>query len=325
MVLYYALGGGLGHLTRARRVLSALGYSERAALLSASPYARDSRVTGGLPVVHVPSRLGRDRAAFRSWLADLLAALRPDRLLVDSFPGGILGELCGMALPPAEHIARRVRWPAYSQRLDGPLPRYEITRVLERLDARHAERLARSAQRLESFDLPVPSFERAEPLLDEPHWLVVHSGPDREVTALARRAAAIRRDQGASAQILVICPHPPSWLPVGAQWRNAYPVAPFFGYAEKIVSAAGFNVMHETIQVRERHDFVPYFRALDDQSARAADNCCLVWAPPGNPPPPGDAAPRRLYAPAPSSLYNAALPCRAHVRRQRTGSRSAKP
>jgi hypothetical protein len=88
MVLYYALGGGLGHLTRARRVLSALGLEGRAVLLTASRFARDQRVTGGLPVVWVPARLGHDRAAFRSWLGDALAALGPEELIVDSFPAG---------------------------------------------------------------------------------------------------------------------------------------------------------------------------------------------------------------------------------------------
>jgi hypothetical protein len=273
MILYYALGGGLGHLTRATRVLAALGYRDRAVLLSASNYARDPRVTEGLPVVRVPPALGRDRAAFRAWLVDLLRGLAPDRLLVDSFPGGILGELCGMELPPAEHVARRLRWPAYAQRLDRPLPRYEVTRVLEVLDERHAQRLAHCSERLEPFELPAPGVDAGEPLLARPHWLVVHSGPDSEVVALARRAAARLRHAGSRAALLVICPQAPSWLPPRAQWRDVYPAAPCFGHAEKVVSAAGFNVMTETRAVRDRHDVVPYFRALDDQHARALANC----------------------------------------------------
>ena len=56
MILYYALGGGLGHLTRARKVLGAP--SATPSLLTASEHARDPRVTGGLPVIPVPRRLG---------------------------------------------------------------------------------------------------------------------------------------------------------------------------------------------------------------------------------------------------------------------------
>jgi hypothetical protein len=65
VILYYALGGGLGHLTRARKVLAALRLSDDAVLLTASRFARDPRVTGGLPVAAVLRRLGRDRDAVR--------------------------------------------------------------------------------------------------------------------------------------------------------------------------------------------------------------------------------------------------------------------
>src|SRR5947209_18093104 len=148
MVLYYALGGGLGHLTRARRLLSALGLADGAAVLTASEFSRDPRVVGELPVVEVPARLGRDRVAFRRWMSATLAALAPEELIVDSFPGGILGELCGMQLPPARYVTRRVRWSAYRRRLPTGLPRYELAHVLEPLEPAHATALEECARRV---------------------------------------------------------------------------------------------------------------------------------------------------------------------------------
>jgi hypothetical protein len=327
VVLYYALGGGLGHLTRAVRVLSALACRDRAVILSASAYARDERVTTGVPVLRVPRRLGHDRVAFRRWVERLLGTLRPERVFVDSFPGGILGELCGMALPGAEHVARRLRWPAYAERLDGPLPRYELTRVLERLDARQAERLSACSERLEQLALPAPSVTGGAPLSAEPHWLVVHSGPDAEVVRLAHHGAARRAAEHSPVEILVISPHAPSSLPAGARWLDVYPITPFFGYAEKVFSAAGFNVMHETGLVRERHEFIPFFRAFDDQPARASENSCLVLRAPGNPPAPEDAVlpPTSLNAPAPSSPLSFAMRCRAPVRSRCDRRRAANP
>src|SRR5262249_19727152 len=44
VILYSALGGGLGHLARARKVLAALGLA--ATILTASPFAGDARVVG---------------------------------------------------------------------------------------------------------------------------------------------------------------------------------------------------------------------------------------------------------------------------------------
>ncbi|MGZ4324682.1 MAG: hypothetical protein ACXVV5_21740 [Solirubrobacteraceae bacterium] len=41
-------------------------------------------------------------------------------------------------------------------------------------------------------------------------------------------------------------PRRSSSLPPRAQWRDVYPIVPYFGYAERIVTAAGFNIMADT-------------------------------------------------------------------------------
>jgi predicted glycosyltransferase len=235
VILYYALGGGLGHLTRARKVIDALGLRD-VVLLTASRFARDPRVVGELPVLRVPRRLGRDRAAFRAWLASVLR--EADELLVDSFPGGILGELCGLSLPPATLIARRLRWEVYEQRLDGPLPEYARTYEVEPLGL--------------GEPLALPRAPVGEPLLDEPHWLVVHSGPRHEIDVLLQHALG-------APKLVVVSPH----------HRDVYPVAPHLAHAERVITAAGFNAVHENEPWRERHTLVPFPRALDDQYARA--------------------------------------------------------
>jgi len=269
VVLYYALGGGLGHLVRAGKVLAALDAAQSAAILTASPFARDPRVIGTLPVIEVPARLDGDRAAFRAWLEDALATLRPDELLVDSFPAGILGELCGLELPPARHVARRLRWPAYARRLAGPLPRFELTYALEPLSAPHRAALEACSARIRPLELP-SAPHGYPPLIDGPHWLVIHSGPDAEILELARHAHGLRTRETDHLEIIVISPRPPSWLPPAAHWRDVHPVAPHAHHAERIITAAGFNAMHELAPVRERHHFLPFARPLDDQFARAA-------------------------------------------------------
>ena len=39
---------------------------------------------------------------------------------------------------------------------------------------------------------------------------------------------------------------------------------------ERIITGAGFNLMHEAAPFRDRHLFVPFPRVLDNQFARAA-------------------------------------------------------
>ncbi|HEX6095720.1 MAG TPA: hypothetical protein VF432_05285, partial [Thermoanaerobaculia bacterium] len=127
MIHYYALGGGLGHLTRGRRVLEALGVE--AVFITASAYASDPRVVGGFPVVRVPAELSGDVDAHRSWLRGVVG----ERLIVDTFPGGIQGELCGLDVP-MDLVARRLRWAEYRRVVPGALPRFETIWQVEELD-----------------------------------------------------------------------------------------------------------------------------------------------------------------------------------------------
>jgi predicted glycosyltransferase len=240
VILYYALGGGLGHLTRARKVLEALELTRDAVLLTASPFGADPRVTGGIPVLKVPRRLGHDRDAFRAWLAPVLR--QADALIVDSFPAGILGELSGMTLPPARHVARLLRWDAYATRLDGPLPDYDVIYALEPLTHDLGPTLP----------LHLPATPIGAPLVEEPHWLVVHSGPQSELDELLIHA------EGA-----------PKLVVVSPRHTDVYPVAPHLAHAERVITGAGFNAVHENARWRERHTLVPFPRALDDQFARA--------------------------------------------------------
>jgi predicted glycosyltransferase len=238
VILYYALGGGLGHLSRARKVL---GERDDAVLLTASRHARDPRVTAGRPVIPVPRRLGEDRAAFRAWLTTLLQDLSPDELLVDAFPGGILGELCGLELPPARLVARALRWDVYARRLDGPLPRYDAVHALEPLPYVPPGRLE---------PLTLPHAEPTTPLSDEPHTLVVHAGPEAELERLLAHARGP-----------TVIVHP--------RHTDVYPAEPHLAFADHIVTGAGFNAIHETAPYRERHTAVPLPRPLDNQHARA--------------------------------------------------------
>jgi methylmalonyl-CoA mutase cobalamin-binding subunit len=266
VIAHYALGGGLGHLVRARAVAEALGQADRAVLVTASVHAGDERVTGGMAVARVPDRLARDPAALRVFIEDL----RPDELVVDAFPAGILGELCGFDAAPCRHVARRLRWGRYARRLDGPLPRFVETFVLEPLEASHARALERASDRVVPLDLPPAPAARPRAAMAEPHWLVVHAGPEAEVAELVAHARERMALEGADARLVVIAPARPPELPADALWLDAHPAAPYFAAAERIVTAAGFNAMRETAPHAARHHPVPFPRPLDDQYARAA-------------------------------------------------------
>lgn len=253
MIVYYAVGGGLGHLTRGLRVLEKLGLHD-AVIVTASPYAE--RVCRSF--IRVPARLEHDREAHRAWLRDLGA----ERLIADTFPGGIQGELCGLDLP-IDYVARLLRWDAYRAAVPFALPEIGTTYVVEEphptapsVGNSAPSVAARNDTRVVELDLSVPLVE---PVEEEPYWLVVHSGPEEEVRELVAYAEELR----------ALATEKPERVMVAAR-GDVWPASALFPAAAKIITAAGFNVMLETEQWRAKHVAVPFARRFDDQFVRAA-------------------------------------------------------
>ena len=272
MLLYYAMGGGLGHLTRARAFLHTLGLEGEAALFTSSRFAADPRVIGGIPVVRVPEALDGNREGLRAFLERTISDLAVSRLVVDALPAGVLGELADFAPPPALelwHVARLLRWTRYSADASARFPRYEKTWVLEELHGDHRRALGESSGELLSLDLADPPFAALEPVAG-PYALVVHSGPGAETNDLVATALELQRTGGSDARVVVASPATPGDLPPGVSWRDAFPATGLFAAAGRIVGAAGFNTVRQTEPYRAKRFLVPYPRRFDDQFARAA-------------------------------------------------------
>lgn len=272
MLLYYALGGGLGHLVRARAFLHTLGLERDATLFTSSRFADDSRVTGGLPVVRVPSSLDGDRDGLRTFLEATLAKTGATHLVVDAFPAGLLGELAEWA-PPAGlvlwHVARLLRWDRYSADASGRLPRFDLTFVVEALHAEHRRALEATSRELRPLGLVDPPSPPPEPI-EGPHVLVVHSGPDEETLDLVACARELAAAGGRGARVVLASPARPASLPADVEWRGAFPATGLFPAADRIVVAAGFNAVRQTEPFRAKRFLVPYPRRFDDPFARAA-------------------------------------------------------
>jgi hypothetical protein len=272
-LVYYAMGGGLGHLTRARAVLHTRGYQGRVTLLSASEHARDARVVGDCDVALVPHELERDARAFAAWLAQTLTAAQADCLCVDTFPAGILGELGMLPFNKIElwHVARRLRWSSYSAHVEGVPLRFDRTFVVEALEAVHEQHLRAHSRSVEHIDLCDPPLApELQPLTAAAHWLVVHSGPSHEVEELLAYAAELRALEGADVELWVLTQQPFSTRVQGTRTLNAYPIQGYLAAADRIISAAaGFNIMRQCAPYRAKHTVLPMPRRYDDQYERA--------------------------------------------------------
>lgn len=284
MIVVYADGGGLGHLTRVGSLRGTLGLAGPITVLTSSSHVEDRRVVGDLRVV--PLRIRRDDvAARRSWLQRTLADLRPELLVVDAFPAGLAGEIDAATVGPsipAIHVARLLQWPAYRRVLPRDPVRYARVHVIEPLHEDHHRYLEDHADEVTPLDLltspaldagdesPWDGVAGGEVAANRPRWLVAHTGPAAEVVELL----AYARDQAEAEGVrplFVVATASDAMPPAAADLVviDRYPVWPMFAEADRIVTAAGFNTMRELAGHRGRHRFLPMPRRFDDQSERA--------------------------------------------------------
>jgi len=272
-LVYYAMGGGLGHLVRARAFLHTIGYQGRATVVTASELAKDTRVAGGLDVLQAPAELERDAPAFRQWLSQQITRLGADCLCVDAFPAGILGELERWPSDIALwHVARLLRWREYAPLLRGAPLAFERCWCVEPLEIEHRAFLAACCNAVEDLvlsDPPQPYAARTTTNEAEPYWLVVHTGPEVEVAELLDYASEIRSLEQASVSLLLITRNAPCDLPAHTRQLDVFPAEPYFANAQRIFTAAGFNSMRQTARYASKRAVLPMPRRFDDQFERA--------------------------------------------------------
>ncbi len=242
-VVYYAPGGGLGHVTRARRVLALLGLA-------------DAMIIGSRDI---PPELEGNREAHRAWLAP---RMRGRHLITDAFPCGIAGELEGIEAARIDHVARLLRWNEYRAAVPQQAPRFATTYLAEPLTSAHEAFLCAQSREVKPIEWSVRGAAATGP---REAWLIVHSGPVHEVEELVRYALELQRLEGSRHEAHVVTTSEVA-LPDG--FRQVAGAA--YAEAARIITAAGFNTMLETEPYRERHHVVPFPRRFDDQFLRAA-------------------------------------------------------
>ncbi len=318
-VLFYALGGGLGHVTRARAAALTLGIPEESInVLTPIKEIEDTRVAGRMRGVRPPEHLEHDRDGLRAWVTEALDTLRPELVVVDTFPAGILGELEGIEIPRGAttlHLARRLRWNAYAPLItvatdrflrpppsrcattaatgsDGIGMRFQCVYRLEELEPDHESYLRRNSNSIETLDLLDPSIDVGEAenriiaALREgprPLWIIVHSGSNDEIRELVRvsysRHAAVDAQRGSSVSPPRVVVVSPHGAPDGMEHVDMYPASLLFPIADRIITAGGFNVMRQLEPYRDRHVAIPLHRRFDDQQWRVGARQAISISP----------------------------------------------
>lgn len=279
MNLYYAMGGGLGHLTRARAFLRTLDIEKESVILTSSDFAKDKRVIGNLRVIQAAKSFEKDVETFQNFLQKTFSELNIKTIYLDAFPLGIIGELADFDFQNIElnYVARRLKWNNYSTFMTGKAPRFEKTFILEPLETAHQKFVDEFSNGRIDIELnyPVPKLSAPDEKVFQailktrkPFWLVVHAGDESEVLELVNYAEEMREIEQAAVTLILISPcrirHD------NLVQYNLYPASVLFDAAQRIFTAGGFNAMNQLKDFRNKHHFIPFERRYDDQFLRAA-------------------------------------------------------
>lgn len=286
-VVWYALGGGLGHLNRALAVLRhfrPLVPDAGLLLLMSAPYVHLA-VEAGVPAVRVPGAaeaLTFPKGVTGQLTAAALRQLEPlDLLVVDTFADGLHLELTPEVLTIARRRALIYReggvvpgaspgWHHY----DAILAPYAVSPHPD------AEAVGAIVNRTPLEAYPRPEARRLlglAPESDRPLILAMHAGDPGEVLGFFAQVRAACAQVGTPHDLRLVTPLP---LP-GEPWPelyHLYPASEVLHAADLVLSGAGYNTHAELHLFGKRALFRPFDRSHDVQASRL-DGVDTVFGP----------------------------------------------
>lgn len=276
-ILYYGFGGGLGHITRFNAFCYTFGI--KPILMTAIPNTVTDKIqTLAQNSLLFPHDLANNKFALKNWVCEHIKKIKPDKLIIDAFPGGILGELTDLPelkqIKKIEYIARILKTDVYQKRIAGKLPTLTKIWKIENLDTEQSIFLQKLSQEnnipINSLKLIYPSSNADFSITLPPNcWLIIHSGNNEELKNLYDYACDTALLDNASPNFAVVGQIPrPNYLPKHIPYYSVYPVTSLLEKANKVISGAGFNIMQQMLTMKDKHIVLPFERALDDQFLR---------------------------------------------------------
>ncbi len=269
-ILYYAMGGGLGHLTRTLAIADELGPCVSSVrILCSSNLTPLVCASAGHAVDHVAEDSLSSRVSYYGFLSDYIEHHRFSMIILDTFPFGIVGEWLTLARDiPRLLIARSLKWDGYADMINVKKTgagRQHPSRslVIEPLDAEY-ETVLKDNGAVTYLHQPILRHRaRHRDTGASPGLLnrcaIVHSGNEKERNELIAYAARLFRERDIVVPIDTVFPH-----------QKLYPADALVSSYRYVVSGAGYNMAAMASQAgpRSHHFLFPFTRKYDDQHAR---------------------------------------------------------
>lgn len=265
MKLFYAMGGGLGHLYRVRTFIDQRNFTSFQVLTN-NPLAEKLFSPAELALVEHETPHG-----LVEQIQSALNTIPFTELYVDAFPAGLFGEI-----PALNHrtvyLARRLNWSAYKSLVKPGQLRFNETLLFEELEAEHWQVVKEVSETISSIDLHYPHADSSRIISREniPHakpvWLIVHSFIREEVEMLVQYAKEVARLEKQDPVFIVLSDQ--QIVEENVFCYTWFPAQDWFPLATRIFTGGGFNVLKQAVPYAEKITAIPFPRRYDDQAWR---------------------------------------------------------
>jgi predicted glycosyltransferase len=278
LILYYAVGGGYGHYSRAISYFHTNQIHEDNFLILCNPELQSLSTTKK----NILSIKESDLTMFDILLSNIVRDYSIDEIIIDTFPMGILGEWIKFQTKiPKKLILRNLNIKRYlkdisirlSKQIDFPFlldylsKEFKVLYQIEPISVDYYEIIYPLNKLIKKFVLQNDlNIQIDFSIMPEKYFLVVHSGSLEELENLVFYAIDYKKMNQSKEIILIISAHKieiDDCISI-----KEYPAKNYFQRASKIITACGFNSIFETISFRDKHLCIPFPRRYDDQFYR---------------------------------------------------------
>ena len=263
MILYYALGGGLGHITRAFAILTHFGaFRKKSHLLVSSKHAKLALPYSPCKIHKIDGKNFQTKRDYYDFLRDFLNRNQIKVIILDTFPFGILGEFTKLSLHiPKILVARSINFSAYLNKIKfkkGSPPNFSL--IIEPLEENYFKWLRKytiidqiHAPIILSNSLQYPN-KNYKP---KSNCVVIHSGEESERKILIDIVKSRKLTNGLPPDLI----HPSLGI---------YPAESIMKQYQWIVSGAGYNMAANAFLLKgnKHHILYPFKRTFDLQDQR---------------------------------------------------------
>lgn len=266
--LCYCMGGGLGHVCRHLALWKHL----KPYVITNCEAVRSGKIKlDGAGCFMPENKDCSDSSHLRKWVYGLVDEIKPDKIIIDAFPAGVLGELRDLSADfdiECEYTARILKFADYMKRVNGGLPKFTKVNLAERIGEEQYAWIQSMGADLTTVRPTYPKM--GAPIVELPKQclLVVHSGKLSEVKQLVRFAEKIAETENIDKNIVIIGQEKGISDVFSYQCHDLIDAHHLFETAFAVFSGAGYNTMHQMSETKVNHFVIPFARPLDDQFLR---------------------------------------------------------